>query len=312
MENFTIALNAVVPMFLLIGLGCFARERKMMDDAAVKQANGLCFRLFLSVLMFNNVYTTSTDTEISVGMLVFCVVGCLLGFFAYIPLIKRLEPGAPARGVMLQAMSRTNVILLGLPMAKSIFGAEGSSQISLMIAVMVPVFNVLAVISLEMFRGGRVDPVGMLKKIVKNPLIDGAAVGIFFLLTGWQLPTVLEKAAGNLAAAGTPMALVLLGASLDFRRVGRWNRNLAFCVVGRVILLPALALAAAIPMGFRGVPLLGILLAFGCPVSVSSFTMAAEMGGDAELAGQIVLMSTAVSCITLFLFIFGLKSFGLL
>ena len=68
----------------------------------------------------------------------------------------------------------------------------------------------------------------------------------------------------------------------------------------------------AVALGFRGVELCTILVVFGAPVAVNSYTMALQMDGDADLAGGIVLLTTAVSCLTLFFWIWLLKSLGLL
>ena len=78
----------------------------------------------------------------------------------------------------------------------------------------------------------------------------------------------------------------------------------------KLILFPAAFLGAAILMGFRGAELVVLLSLFGSPIAVSSFTMAQQMGGDDQLAGQLVIFSSVLSIGTMFLLIWGLNYFA--
>ena len=117
MENLIVALNAVLPMFLMIGVGCLACMRKMISDSAVRQANSLCFRVFMSIMLFHNVYSSDLRTALNWPLIIFCCAGVLAEFCIGMLLIPRLEQSLPARGVMLQAFFRTNVVLLAIRMA---------------------------------------------------------------------------------------------------------------------------------------------------------------------------------------------------
>ena len=64
-------------------------------------------------------------------------------------------------------------------------------------------------------------------------------------------------------------------------------------------------------LGYRGDTLVPILAIFGAPIAVSSYTMAEQMDGDGELAASLVVLTTAFSILTMFLFIFALKQLGL-
>jgi predicted permease len=80
----------------------------------------------------------------------------------------------------------------------------------------------------------------------------------------------------------------------------------------RLIIVPLVAMLVFIPMGFRSVELSVLLCIFATPAAVSSYVMARNMGCDGELSGQIVVMTTAVSSLSIFLFIFTLRSIGVL
>lgn len=312
MESLIVALNAVAPMFLLIGVGLAVRAAGLLSEETVHQANSLCFRVFVSTLLFYNIYKTDLSAIENLPMVGFCAAGVLVEFLAGLWIVKAADRRPPVRGVMLQAFFRTNLVLLSLPIIRSIYGESVLGTTTLVVAVIVPLINVLSVVALELFRGGQVKPAAIVRGIFKNPLVLGTLVGLVFLLTGLRLPHIPEKAVADLASAATPLALVLLGASLNVRSLGSQRRNVTICMLERLVVSPALFVTLAAALGIRGMPLACVMLTFGCPVAVNSFTMAMEMDGDVDLAGELVLVSTGLSCVTLFLWIFFLRSAGLI
>ena len=312
MENIRISLNTVLPMFLIIGMGCLVKRFHMISDSAVREANALCFRLFIPTLLFYNLYASDLKSSFHAPLAALCVGGTLAEFVLGWLLIPRIEKSNPSRGVMLQAFFRANVVLLGIPIASSLFGGSQIGLVSMIAGITVPTFNILAVISLELFRGAKPNAHKIAKGVVRNPLVIGAALGILVTLSGLRLPSAVESAVSSIAKAATPLSLLLLGASLDFSRLKSSARNLSIVILERLIIMPAAFLSIAAGMGFRGAALCAVLVVFGAPVAVSSYTMALQMDGDADLAGGIVLFTTAFSCLTLFFWIWLLKTLCLL
>lgn len=312
MENILISLNTVLPLFLTIAVGCIAKRFRLISESAVKEANGLCFKVFMSALLFNSVYTSDLGSAFDGRLLALCLIGIFAEFVAGMVLVPRIEQAPPAQGVMVQSFFRGNTVLMGMPIATSLFGADNVGQISMVLAVAVPFLNILSVVALELFRGGRPSLRHIVKGVATNPLVLGAVTGILAVALDIQLPRALNSVVTSLANAATPLALVLMGVSLDFSKVRRALRNMVVCSVARLIAAPAVFLTLAVLMGFRGVSLCAALVVFATPVAVNSYNMAMQMDGDADLAGGIVIMTTLTSCLTLFLWIWLLKSLGVL
>lgn len=312
MEHIAISFNTVAPLFLMIGAGWLAKRLHLLSPATAKEANSLCFKLFMSVLMFHNIYTADLRSTFDIPLLAFCLAGILAEFFIGLFVVCRMESSPPARGAMVQAFFRANGILLGLPIAASLFGEGNVGPVALILGVTVPTFNILAVIALELFRGGRPNARTMVRGVVTNPLILGAAAGFLISLAGLRLPAALESAVTSIARGATPLSLVLMGALLDFGRIRSSLRNLLVCTATRLVIAPAVFLSLAAALGFRGTALCTVLILFAAPVAVNTYTMTLQMEGDADLAGGIVLVSTAASCLTLFLWIWLLKALALL
>jgi predicted permease len=176
--------------------------------------------------------------------------------------------------------------------------------------VSVPLFNLLAVAVLDFYSGREIKPGKMLLDILKNPLIIGCALGIAALLLGIHFPAPIHTALRDMSRVASPLMLFLLGAFFRFDQISSKPKELIAVLLGRLIVLPALGLLGAVLLGFRGIELASLMVLFGSSTAVASFTMAQQMGGDAELAGDIVVSTSVFSAVTMFLWIFAFKTLG--
>lgn len=306
MESFWVALEIVAPLFLLMAVGYLVQRTGLMSEPAVRQANKLVFKIFLPLLVFLNIYHTNLAESFQPALLLFSLIGVLLEFGISLLLVLKLEKENSKRGVMLQGMFRSNFVLFGIPVTTALFG-DAAGIAAILVAVIIPLYNVLAVVSLELFNGGKPDGKKIFKGIVTNPLIIASAIGLLFLAFSWQLPTVVYKTVSDLSSIATPLAFVLLGATFRFGEVRQYAANLGLTVSFRLLIFPLILIGAAIFLGFRNAELAVLLTMFASPIAVSSFTMAQQMGGDDKLAGQLVVFTSVGSIVTIFFFIFALR-----
>ena len=282
-----------------------------MNEMEVKKLNKLVFHVFFPCLMFRNIYGAEIEDAVDLKMIVYGVVMILLVYFTAMAVVVKIEPSNRSRGAMIQAIYRSNFVILGLPIAANLFGGEKLTTTAVAVTIVVPLFNVLAVVVLEIFRGGKPEPVKILKGIAQNPLIIGAVLGILTVVFQIQLPQLAVDVIDQLKDVATPLALVTLGMSLNLKEMGAEKRNLIICVLGRLVIVPGIALTGAALLGIRGVAFVTLLAVFASPCAVSSFTMAEQMDSDAELAANAVVLSSAFACVTMFLWIFLFKSLGM-
>lgn len=312
MENLILSLNVVLPLFLTMALGYFLKLIGMFDKKLLDSMNNLVFKAFLPLLLFNNIYKTNLEGALNVKLLSFAFISVICVFLIILVIIPLIEKDNSKRGVMIQGIFRSNFVIFGLTVASSLYDESQVGIIAILVGVVIPTFNVLAVICLEMFRGGKLNVKQLMKGIVTNPLIIASAIGIIFLYFGIKLPTAIEKSVSDISKIATPLSLILLGGSFAFKDVKTHLKQMLITVVGRLIILPGVVMPICVLAGFRGVDLLGLLLIFASPTAVSSFTMAQKMDGDSDLAAQIVVFTSAFSVLTVFLWIFILKHFNLI
>lgn len=312
MEHFIVAVNAVVPFLIYMAFGYGAKRTGLMEEALARKINNLVFRAFYPVMMFYNLYQ-NRDVRFSAGRLILTgVLGVSSLILLLLLTVPRLEKENARRGVLIQAVYRSNFVLFAMPLTESVFGQSGLAAASVMVAIIVPFYNVTAVVILEHFRGGKPNVWELVKKVLANPLILGTIVGMLFLLFGIRLPQCVEKPISQFSALTTPLALFVLGGTLKFSSLEKNLRPILAAVSVKLVLFPAVMVAVSVLMGMEPLERFILLSIFATPTAAASFPMAQNMGGDGELAGELVVCSTMVSVITIFLWILLLRSAGLI
>ena len=326
MESLAFAFNSVSPIIATVAVGYFLKKIGMMSPEFAKQANKLVFRVFLPAMLFLNIYGIQDMAKVSFNYAIYALSALLIIFGLAIPTVILLTNKKKCRGALLQGVFRSNYALIGIPLATSLFGNEGAAVATLLSAVMVPAFNMLAVVGLSLFNNNGEKP--NIKKVLigraKNPLIISIFAGLVALgiralfvkvnisirLSDIPLIHTTLKYLSNIA---TPLSLLVLGAQFEFSAIPTLKREIISGVILRSVIVPALGIGVAyFVFGkiFSGAQFAALVAVFCTPVAVSSVPMAQEMGADSELAGQLVVFTTVTSAFTVFIASFLLKSAG--
>ena len=311
MNNLLVTSNIVFPIFLVMLIGFLARHFGLMSEETVKGCNKLVFRIFLPVSLCRSIMRVDSSLAMSGVLPLFSSLGTLAVFAVCMLVIPRIEPQNSRRGVMIQGIFRSNYAIFGVPLAQALFPQGDGGVAAMMVVAVIPVFNVLAVVTLEIFRGGRFDLKRILIGVLKNPLIWGCLIGYIVMKTGLKLPSVISSTVDSLASLASPLALFTLGASLKPGKMAGNVKALLVSVGAKLVIVPAVMLVIAYAMGLRGPEFATLMIVFGSPTAVSSFTMAEQMGGDPDLAAQQVVLTTVFSAVTIFLMIFLFKTWGI-
>jgi predicted permease len=235
---------------------------------------------------------------------------CVQLAFSWI-FICRVEKDNYNRGAMIQALYRSNFVLLGFPIAINLFGKGNITPVAIIMMLVVPFYNASAVVVFESFRGGKVNLKDMVKRILTNPIIDGGIAAAIIMLLGITIPHPIEQTVTTLSDCTSPIALILLGAGLNFKSFESDRKKVALCTFGKLVFFPAFGITGAVLLGYTDVSLVAMTLLASAPVALASYAMASSMGGNGRLAGEIVVTSTLVSCLTIPIWLFILKTMGL-
>lgn len=326
MNSFLFAISAVAPIIIMVAIGYLLKKIKLANADIAKALNRLVFRVFLPCMLFLNVYKMDSIGEIDLGYVAFALTVLLVIFALGIPCVMLVTKQGARRGVLLQAVFRSNYALIGIPLAQSLFGEEGLAIATLLSAAAIPAFNILAVISLSVFGDEqKVNVKKILLGIVQNPLILSVLAGIvalgiraLFIRAGisFRLADVkpVYTVLGYLSNLATPLALLVLGIQFEFSAVKEMKKEILFGTLARTVLAPALAIGIAflfLKEQFSGAHFAAFVAMFATPVAVSSVPMAQEMKGDAFLAGQLVVWTTLASALSVFIASWLLKFAGI-
>lgn len=313
--NLVVSLNVVFPIFFMMSVGYLIKKMEMVDDHSLTVMNKLVFRVFMAILLFTNVEKMDVEALLdskNLALIIFVWAIILISTLGYFLLYRKTVTDIKKIPVMIQGSYRANLILFGIPMAASLYGDKGAGIISIAITGIIPLFNILAIFILEGYANKDASKRKMIISILKNPLIISCGLGILFVVFEIKLPNLILSPLISMGKVATPLAFIILGATLRFSSL---IRNLKFIFITtfmKLIFLPFIALFIGIKLGFINEHLLALLGATGAPISISSFIMVKEIGGDENLAAELIVSSSVLAIFTLFIWIFSLKTLGFL
>ena len=312
-DSLFLAMTVVFPLCVLLGIGYVLKYWLKLASVTTKQLNQMVFKLFLPVLLFKNIYTADLSSDFDIRVVVFAVCAILVMYGGLCFVIPKVEPDRRKCSVMIQGIYRSNYVLYGIPVTAAIFDENHLGMASVLAAIIIPMINILAVLLFELFRdNGKMNWGQAGKGVLKNPLVIASVLGLLFVFLRIPVPALLMGSVSTLGSMATPLALIALGAEFHFSSMKRYRKQLWISVLGKLVFVPALMLTIAILLGFQGVNLVVLMVLFASPTAVASYTMACSMGGDGELAGQILVLTTLFSIVTIFAFTFLLDSMGLI
>lgn len=311
LQNFIICVNAVIPTAIYLIIGMILRASKVLGDRTVKKFTHVIFISLYPFMMFDNLYNKNIGENLDVKLIVYAVCFTFFQIFISWFFVCRIEPYNYHRGTMIQALFRSNYVLMGLPIAINLLGKDNVAPIAVVLLFIVPIYNAGAVVIFERFRGGKVNLRDMFIHILTNPIIEGGIAALVFMVFRIKLPDVIYGTITTLSDCTSPIALMLLGAGLSFGAFKSDRRRIAICASGKLLVFPALGIAGAVLLGFQNADLIAITLMVATPVALASYAMASSMGGNGRLAGELVVITTVLACFTIPLWLFILKSAGM-
>ena len=312
-EILIFSLNGVGPVLLMMALGYILRVCGVLDHTGAGRINRLAFVALIPCRLFSQVYSSDLGAVADLKLLGLCVIGSaavLVGLCLAVP--RFIGPG-PARGEFIQGVWRGNAAILGIPLITNLYGDAASTVIALPLAVMVIFYNVMAPIVLAVYSGGSRPKAGnVIKKVATNPFLIGTVLGVVFNLLDLKLPVFISKTVDSLGSAGSTVALVALGAMTEvsaFRKSGK--QALSASLLRLAVISPLMLILAAL-LGLRNEQLAAVACFFATPTAVGGFVLAKNVDGDGTLAGQILIMTTLMSLLTMFLTFAALKGAGVM
>lgn len=313
MSNLIYSINATLPIFLLIILGKVLKTTKIINDEFTKTADRYVFRIALPALLFSDLTENNVGSAFDGKYLLFCFSVTIFSIAVLWGLTEKFMKNEEQKGAFIQGSYRSSAAILGLAFINNMYDSVGMAP--LMIIGCVPLYNIFAVIILTL-KGDNGGKKPNMKEtfinVMKNPILLSILIALPFALLNLHFPSFVNKAIGSVANTATPLALISIGASFEGKKALKKMKPTLLASFIKLILLAGLFLPLAVFFGYRNQELMALLVMLGSPTTVSSYIMAKNTGNDGILTSSIIVLTTLLSSLTLTLWIFVLKSFGVL
>ena len=312
MTDLIFSANAVLPLFFVIYLGYFAKKRKMFGDETISQINHFSFRIALPVMLFLDLASADFNEMFDPKLLIYAVATTLLSVTIIIIFALFFVKKKESLGAFIQGAFRGNYAIVGLTLVNNIAGDSAAVKGALLIAVVVPLYNVLAttILTLTNTQNKNLRPSGLLKEIIKNPLIIGVLLAIPFSFFDIDLPIMVQRSLSLVKNIAAPLALIAIGGSISIPQM-KSNFTLSFTAsLFKLIIIPLIFIPVAIHMGFGSAEIVILFVMYSTPAAISSYPMAYSMNGDHALASNIIIVTVFFSMFTMTAGLYLLKAFG--
>lgn len=306
-DNLLLSFNVVAPLILYMGVGALLRKSGIVDAHAFRGANNIVFYAALPLLCFRAIAASDLSAVFESPFLLYSIIGILILYALACIIVPRVCKANQRRSVLIMGTFRSNDAIFGLGVATALLGEDHMTLMALAIALSVPLFNILSVISIERYQGGETNFPHLLFRIMTNPILLGCLAGFIACWIHLQLPEVLATPIKGVASLTTPLAFIVLGGTMTFDALKKNRIAVTIVSLLRLLIIPVVMLSALLLLGFRGEPIVVALIIFGAPVAMATYTMSVGMGADDELAGSLVAVTSVLSIVTMFFFIFVLK-----
>lgn len=305
MNSMIVAFNVVFPLLILMALGYYVKHIGLIHETSLLEFNKIVFKFLLPCSLFKNIVGIDLQSEFDIQLILISILIILIVCLGTSLISKHITKDPGKQAIIIMDSFRANSVLLGLVICESIYGAGNVGICSIILAFVVPIYNVLSVIVLSLKKSDKsIDALEIFVSIFKNPLIISALCALTILYFDIRLPLFITDSVNYLAKIATPLALIILGGTFNVTGLKENRKLIVIITFLRLIAVPMFACGLAYILGYRAKELASIMVIFASPCAVSSFSMAEEMGGDSDLASAALVVTTVVSTITLFLWIF--------
>ena len=294
-------ITTIIPIFIIIIIGWFARWRGFIPPEFISPANRLVYYIAIPAMIFHSISKASLKTQFDATVLAITLLSVLAVFAVAWSAgkINRVRRGQ--RGTFIQTAFHGNLGYIGLAVAYYFLGNEGFVRASIIAGFIMILQNFLAVVALQInsdkpsATGNRFE---VALRILGNPVILSAMAGILFSLSGLRVPIIIDRSLDILSDFALPMALLVIGGSLTFELMQLRILRVLSSGFMKLILLPGLGFALYRLFGLASQDYLPGLILLASPTATIAYVMAKEMNGDTDFAVAAISISTMFSAIT--------------
>ena len=295
-------ITTIIPIFLVIFVGWFARKKQFLPDGFLGPANRLVYYLAIPAMIFRAISRASFREEFNIHVLLITLL-CVLVVFLIVWVLTTLTGMArQLRGTFIQSTFHGNLGYIGLAVVFYYLGDSGLARGSIFAGFIMILQNILAVVTLQL-HSDRTDKKGgaaseNVRRIVGHPVILSALGGILFSLSGMPLPVIADRSLAILSGMALPLALLLIGASLSFELIKARIKNILSASLFKLVVMPGLGVFLFKLFSIPASDYLPAFILLASPTATLTYVMAKEMKGDSDFAVAAISGCTLLSAVS--------------
>ncbi len=289
----------VLPDFGVILLGILLARKLGYTHDFWQVVEKLVYFILFPPLLFHSVATSRFSLG-EASTFLFCGFAAMLGavLLSWI-LCRACELDDSSRASAFQCNFRFNSYI-GFALTLNMYGKEGFALFALFMAFWVPVSSAIAVTALAKASAGKgATFIGVIREIVRNPLIIATVAGLLWNLTGLGIFKPIDLIFTRLGNASLALGLLAIGAALRFETIQGYKAIVTGSTLLRLVIVPVLCLIVCRICGLENLAT-GVLLIFtALPTANSCYILAVRMSGNGPLVAAITTAQTLAAIITM-------------
>lgn len=295
-------LNSLFPVFTLILLGHLLKRFHLTNEVFLRTSDKLVYFIFFPAMLFFKIGGAPSAGAIEFDYCLAAVCALVVVFIVSSLFIFLFSVGDYQAGTFSQSCYRFNTYI-GMAIVINAYGEEGVRYFGLLIGIVIPLINVMAVSTLIWFSGKRPSAkqrVGLtLRALVSNPLILGCLAGMLYARFIHRFPVFLDNTLHLVSLVTLPLALLSIGGALTLKNLGQYFRLSLVAAVFKLGLLPVTGYVFLRAFNITGVPFQISMLFFALPASTAIYVLSSQLNSDTELASATIVLSTLLSFFSL-------------
>ena len=294
-------ISTIIPIFIIIFLGLFAKQRGFITPDFLHQGNRLVYYIAIPAMIFSSISKAALKTQMNFAVISITLTSLVVIAAVATGITRFLKIKRSSKGSFIQSSFHGNLGYIGLAVAFYYLGDGGFVKAAILSGFVMILQNIMAVIILQYHKGNNKDSPKMfdtMKKTMANPVILSALAGILFSLSNIQMPLIIDRALEILKGMALPLALLIIGASLSFEKIKPRFLNVLVSSFLKVIITPAIGLLLFKVLSIAPEDYLPGLILLASPTATLTYIMAKEIGGDPDFAVAAISICTIISGFT--------------
>lgn len=302
----------LAPLIIMVTLGYLSVRIGFLPTSFYDGVSRLLYYFLMPATIFYSLWVsdiTHLVFSVNIPLILSTYVVTLLISGVFLLFIRTWN--RPMRVTLWVGSIRTNAVYIAFPIVYAAYGVDGLAILSIVVMISSILTNFYSVITYGLLLSTHSNIISAVLKTTRNPILIAVTFGIVFSIVGVPVATVADTTFTMISNAMSPLALLFVGSTIDFRYIKGNRAAIAFGVFMKMVLFPSTFLALSIafdsPLDIHHFV---ILLMLAAPLSLAHCVLTSNMGGDRHIADATLVVSLIVSLGTYPVWLYIIHMFG--